>query len=359
MSLMADLLAKVGRPAPKRDVPPLLKEAVWQSAKDARVKRRLLISALVAVVIIAGGAAALVFMDSLHPPGRLTPMAVPATSSPVQQSPSVPVQRTEEPVSPVVPEKAGTVSAAALAPGAEKTLDAAMPNKGASGKKALPKFLTSSRTSEKKKRPEMKHDAGPAAPRMKVDEAVAQDRDLYLHTARTYEEQGLFQKALTDYEKALSIDPGNHVVMSNMAGAFLRLGNHRQAVRYAGQALLKKANYVPALVNLGIAYSQTGQEDIGRKHLEHALSLEPNNRLALLNTGLLLEKRSAFADAGKCYAKLSAAGESQGYLGLARIAEKEARIPDAIYYYQTTLSVEKMDSPLWKAANERLWQLAR
>jgi tetratricopeptide (TPR) repeat protein len=135
------------------------------------------------------------------------------------------------------------------------------------------------------------------------------------------------------------------------------LGSYDEAVRYAEKALHIRKDYIYSLINMGIAYSHLGNYKQGESYLQRALLMEPSNRNALLNIGLLYEKSNALDKAREYFVRLSDKGDARGYIGLARIAEKQGRTPEAINFYRLVMSVENRDSQVWNFANDRIWQL--
>ena len=70
-------------------------------------------------------------------------------------------------------------------------------------------------------------------------------------------------------------------------------------------------------------------------------------------------KQSAFDKADQYYAKLSQEGDAQGYLGSARIAEKQNRIADAIHFYRMVKSTDTADPQASNTASDRLMRLTK
>jgi Tfp pilus assembly protein PilF len=323
MSLINDLLSKVKRQDPKRDVPPLLKEAVMQKTADRKMRSRFMIPLAIAALVAASGVVALFLMDFSQ---------VPAPASRTKAAEHKP-QRIK--TAPIVRGKARPRSA----------------------------VKTSVTTGSVENRDETRQEK--ASGMNKPDQAEktkgisSWDRDLYLYQARTYEMQKNYQGAVSSYRKVLAMDPGNYIVMNNLSGALIQAGAYEEAIGYAQQALQIRKDYMFSHINLGIAYSQLGKYAEGEGYFRQALSSDPANRLALLNLGLLQEKRKALDNAREVFARLSDAGDTRGYLGLARIAEKQGKTADAIKFYQTAMSMESRESPLWATANDRLWQLSK
>ncbi len=171
--------------------------------------------------------------------------------------------------------------------------------------------------------------------------------------------QKKYRQALSRYKEVLEMEPTNYVVMNNVSSMLIYLGSYEEAIRYAQKALNVRKDYVPSLVNIGIGYGQLGKYSESESYFRRALTIEQSNQYALLNIGLLYEKQGAFDKANQYFVKLSEAGDVQGYLGLARLAEKQKRVADAIRFYKMAVSMENIDPQISNAVNERLMQLTK
>jgi len=185
------------------------------------------------------------------------------------------------------------------------------------------------------------------------------DRNVYLYQASTSEAAGDFKQALASYRKVLAVEPKNYVVLNNVAGLLVRLGSYDEAIGSAEKALAAKPNHVPSLVNMGIAYVQKGNGTAGEDCLRRALVAEPANPVALRTLAILLEQRSALDEAGALFAKLAHVGVVQGYLGMARVAEKQGKTEAAVKAYQAVLLLDRAEPGDRALAGERVYQLTR
>jgi tetratricopeptide (TPR) repeat protein len=180
---------------------------------------------------------------------------------------------------------------------------------------------------------------------------------VYLYTARTYESKKDYHQALLNYKKAMEFDPGNYIIMNNISSVLIHLGSFEESIKYAKNVLTIKKDYAPSLINIGIAYIRLNNPSEGEACLSKALSIEPSNSFALLNLGLLYEKRGDNDRAYSYFSKLSEMGNIQGYLGIARIAEKQGRSSDAVRIYREVLSMNNIDPKTRKLVNDRLLQI--
>ncbi len=352
MSLITDLLSKVKQQESKRDVPPLLKDSVQQDTAERKRKNKMTLLLAAVLIVIVSGLGALFLIDFLDKPAKplppRPPMAVPA--APVRESAvAVPL--------PQAAEKGGVRTA-------EKKESAKSENIAPPHKKAAPKRLAKKTAADSgdalREMRQQKASGAEAEPQGGMGEKISKrDKDVYLYTARTYEMQKDYQKAVSNYRMVLTVDPGNYIVMNNISSALIQLGSYDEAIRYAGEALQIRKDYIYSLINMGIAHSQLGRYKEGEDYLLRALSLEPSNRHVLLNIGLLHEKSNAFDKAREFYTRLADKGDAQGYIGLARLAEKEGKRREAVDLYRAVMSLEGRNSELWNVANDRVWRLTR
>jgi len=184
----------------------------------------------------------------------------------------------------------------------------------------------------------------------KIDQ---ENLDLLLYAARSCENRRDYRAALENYRKALAIDNDNYLLMNNMAGVLIAMGAHPEATTYARLALGIRKDYVPALINLGIAQIKVGETATGEGSFAKALAIEPQNRKALLNLALLQERSRNFENARDTFGRLASLGDVQGNLGMARIAEAEGKKPLAARAYRDA-SARELDVKTRKLVNERI-----
>jgi Tfp pilus assembly protein PilF len=200
--------------------------------------------------------------------------------------------------------------------------------------------------------PEIAEGTGKGAKQPSRDDLA--NRDVYLYTARTYESKRDYQQALYNYKKALGLDPENYIILNNISSILIQMGSYEESIVYSKNALAVKNTYPPSLINLGIACIRIDKLTEGEGYLTKALSIEPSNRYAILNLAIMQERQGDLDKAYASFYRLSGMGDIQGYLGIARIAEKRGKNSDAARIYQEILSMNDVDPKLKKLARERL-----
>lgn len=351
MSLLADLLSKVkyksasvgeGR---KTDVPPDLKRVVSSSAEKEATKKRILILSVLVILAIAAGVGAVYLMELYIKPSAKKRIAKTTTPAQIATRPALPQVESPKPQAPATKPELSKTKPKAAKPKLAKEIPKQKPEqKKTPEPKAEPKAENSQKDAEKK----------PAIAQEPQPKPQDSQKDVYLYTARTYESKKDYHQALLNYKKAMETDPGNYIIMNNISSVLIHLGSFEESIKYAKNVLAIKKDYVPSLINIGIAYIRLNNPAEGEAYLSKALSIEPSNSYALLNLGLLYEKRGDNDRAYGYFSKLSEMGNIQGHLGIARIAEKQGRSSDAVRIYREILSMNNIDPRTRKLVNDRL-----
>ena len=85
-----------------------------------------------------------------------------------------------------------------------------------------------------------------------------------------------------------------------------------------------------------------------------AKSIEPSNKTVLFNLGLLYEKTSNYRESLVAFQRLADMKDTAGYLGVARILEKQGNRVEAEKKYKEILSMDNIDLSAKQLAGERL-----
>ncbi|KAG8234863.1 hypothetical protein J437_LFUL013150 [Ladona fulva] len=86
-----------------------------------------------------------------------------------------------------------------------------------------------------------------------------------------------FKEAITNYTRAIEIDPNNAVYYCNRAAANIKLGVYGAAIEDCNQALRIDPRYSKAHSRLGFAYSAIGNNAQAKSCYQKALEIEPEN----------------------------------------------------------------------------------
>ena len=101
-------------------------------------------------------------------------------------------------------------------------------------------------------------------------------------------ELGDFTKAITYYEKALSLRTNHANTYNNLGLVLSKLGDYKKAISFYEKAIKLEVNHANAYNNLGLAFKNLNDLNNAKNYYEKALSLEPNEKKFNSNYGELL-----------------------------------------------------------------------
>lgn len=377
MSLLADLLSKVKSDSnSSREVPPHLKKVVDNAADRQRATKRMTLLALFVAVAVAAGFLSVIFLEKhLFTQPKQIVINRPADVKPAQHQPVPSPLQTKEPeqpatiqiapqiqTQPAVQQKPSQAAQAPDMPKEAKQIPSQPPAQQQKQKIEAPQSpkTDQSTPSEKAAKP-VEQPAAPKkespAPKPTLQASAGSydtNSDIYLYTAKNHEARKEYRQAYENYKKALELSPKNFIIMSNISGTLLQMGSYSEAARYAKDSLNYKKDYLPSLINLGIAHIKSGNESEGEGYLSKVLSLDTSNTYALINLSILQENRKEYDKAFGNFQKLAAAGNIQGWTGMARVLEKQGKLKEAAAVYRQILSIDNAGQDAKKTANERL-----
>jgi predicted Zn-dependent protease len=111
--------------------------------------------------------------------------------------------------------------------------------------------------------------------------------------------QILGEKARNYFEKALSLDPNNLMVKTNMAMTYVDTPTPMKGISLLREVIEQEPTFVPAIFNLGILAIKSNQFGKGQERFTQILKLEPNNYKAALNLGFCLAQLDKKEEAKK------------------------------------------------------------
>jgi len=134
---------------------------------------------------------------------------------------------------------------------------------------------------------------GQRAPRRKSRENPMDMKEVleYYQMGNIFSQKSLWSLAITEYEKALELDPDNPAALRKMAFALFREGKY-DAAREKFEKLTRIAPQVPMVwKNLGVVYRFMEKYDKAADCARKALELDPNTREAHYMLGMAAQER--------------------------------------------------------------------
>ena len=106
--------------------------------------------------------------------------------------------------------------------------------------------------------------------------------EYHYQLARIQERQGLYDKAVDNFKKALELSPNHQNAMFNLAYRYDLSGDEASAIEYYKKVVSTAPAYVSALLNLAVLYEDTGEYDKAMLCVDKVLKHHPNHQKALL-----------------------------------------------------------------------------
>jgi len=348
VSLLADLLSKVKHQDQQSSVPPDLARIIQKSAQKKKVERKFIVLLVIMLLFVVIGFGAVYFLEPyLTSPSKsiatrqdLAPRDVPPVARQTPQTAPPVSQPESQPEPKIAPEIAPKIEAKAPPVETQK-----------------PRIETTSQPIETKQDRKVAAKPRTTQPSKRSSEAsenLKAERDILIYSARSNEYNKNYSQAVTDYKKALEKDHRNYLIMNSLASSLIKTGAFEEAIRYSRDALNYQKNYIPALINLGIAHIQNGNMTEGETYLTRARTIDPTNKAVLLNLALLYERLPNYQESLTHFQKLSEMKDLQGYLGMARVLEKQGKRLEAERVYRNILSMDDANPQTRQFANERI-----
>lgn len=175
-----------------------------------------------------------------------------------------------------------------------------------------------------------------------ADEGRAQSAEAHISLGRRFKARGARDKALSHFEKALSLAPDSALAHYYVGNARVEAGRWDEAIACYREALGRKPDFADAFINLGIALHCCGRLDEALECYRRALSLEPAVADAHFNLGNAHNERGELDQAGACYGRaLQLAPDFvSAYVNLGNVILRQGRPQDAVALFQTALALE-------------------
>jgi protein O-mannosyl-transferase len=150
-------------------------------------------------------------------------------------------------------------------------------------------------------------------------------------------------EAYPHFQAAAAINPRDPMSHSNLGAYLLQHGQiteamdqYQRTISLTSDAGLLASTYA----NLGVAYRKLGEDEKSRDSFDQALRLNPNQSNAYLGLGELLEKQNRLSDAIQNYSRsVELRPTDMGFMLLGHALESAGRQPEALAAYQAALKL--------------------
>jgi len=133
--------------------------------------------------------------------------------------------------------------------------------------------------------------------------SCVKDAAFYFNRGNDYVDKGKYDQAISDYTKALEINPRYFWAYVNRGTTYGRKGQYNEAISDFTKALEINPRYAAAYYNRGLAYHNRGQYDEAISDYNKALEIDPRDALAYCNRGFAYDNKGQYDQAISDYTK--------------------------------------------------------
>jgi tetratricopeptide (TPR) repeat protein len=182
------------------------------------------------------------------------------------------------------------------------------------------------------------------------EKAIALDpnrADAHRNLGTAYGKQGNWEESIAAYEKAIKINPDFGEAYGDMAGAYFKAGKLNEAITAGEKGIELAPDYAMSYNNLGIAYGSQGKIDMAIDLFEKAIQADPNSVDAYYNLGFAYEQIEQFDQAIAAYQKAISVDPNylDAYENLGVVYANQGQIAEAIDQLETFLKLAPPDHP--------------
>ena len=118
---------------------------------------------------------------------------------------------------------------------------------------------------------------------------------------RFYLKDGSYEKAVSEYQKAIGMDPQLVSAYNGIGVAYTMLEKYAAAIAAQQKALEIQPNFTKAHAGLGLAYFRENKIELALEHYRQAVALDPQFLEAHLKIAMILLNQKRYAEATDAY----------------------------------------------------------
>jgi lipoprotein NlpI len=179
---------------------------------------------------------------------------------------------------------------------------------------------------------------------IRLDPSLA---NAYLNRGKAYSDKGDFNRAIADYDQAIKLNPKSSIGYNNLCDAYLDKGDNDRAITDCNQAIRLDPQFAIAYRNRGNAYRYKGAIGSAIANYNQAIQLDPKFFQGYLARGLLSldagELPKALADINQA----SALNPKDPYTALwLDIVNKRSKLPSRLAEATAQIDMTKWPAPV-------------
>lgn len=186
------------------------------------------------------------------------------------------------------------------------------------------------------------------------ESAISQEVAKLLLQGNKFQEQGLFDNAISFYNKAIAMGGENVEVLTEKGNALLKMGNIEGAIQVFRRVTEIEISFPRAHQGLGEAQAQLGNFQEAKKNYLRVIELEPHNVQVHYNVGVLYQDEGDFESASFYFEQGIKLNSKfvKNYLGMAKNFEAQDNPKESLIVYKAAIKQNPNQTFLYLTAGD-------
>ena len=161
-------------------------------------------------------------------------------------------------------------------------------------------------------------------------QGAAERAQVLTNIGRFYLKGGHYEKAVSEYQKAIGMDPRLATAYNGIGVAYTMLEKYEAAVAAQQKALELQPNFPKAHAGIGLAYFRQNKAELALKHYRQAVALDPQFLEAHQKIAIILLNEARYAEATDVYLTIVALNpdDAEAYHNLGLCYAHQAKAGD-------------------------------
>ncbi|HHH42017.1 MAG TPA: tetratricopeptide repeat protein [Chloroflexi bacterium] len=131
----------------------------------------------------------------------------------------------------------------------------------------------------------------------KALELAPEDANVHANLGTAYANLGRTEEAIAEWQEAIRLNPDHYLAHYNLGVVYNDLGQTEEAIAELQEAIRVNPDYAPAHRELGLAYAEMGREEEAIAEYQEALRVDPDNVEVHVDLGISYAKQNRLDEA--------------------------------------------------------------
>ena len=167
--------------------------------------------------------------------------------------------------------------------------------------------------------------------------------EAYYKNATAYHDLGEFEQAISEYKKAITLNPNFPIIYNRLGVAYSELKQYDAALNAYQKALVLSPTTAEPHYNMGLVYLKQGNLPRAAEAFKRAITINAEWEDAYTGLGEVYLKQGDFRQAARAYkqaVRFNPNGNPGAFLGLGKVYAKQGRLDDAIIAIEKTIEIQ-------------------